>query len=137
MSVSTRRDRGLVYVYSAGTQGGYVTEHYTLQGTYFCRFSPQTEGERTVGDQAQHSQSAVFEFASGVSIDMNDIIVQGNVQWRVAGVVSRGSLHSRVKIVRAFRVDDDVYLQLLRYDGTATYNGTYQHAGFVSALQAS
>lgn len=135
MSVSTRRDRGMVYVYSASSQSGYLSEHFDLQGTYFCRFSPQSAGERTVGAQAQHSEKAVFEFASGVSIGMNDIIIRDDVQWRVEGVMERRKFFNHQRIVRAFRVDDDVYLQLLRFDGAVNFDGTVQFAGYVSAIQ--
>lgn len=135
MTISSRGWRGMVYVYAATDQLGYVTQRYTLQGTYFCRISVASAEERTVARQAEHHEGVVIEFADAVAVGLNDIVVVDNVQYRVESSIVRRLQRSRV--VRAFRVDDDVFLKLLLCDGTATANGTYQASGYVDALAAA
>lgn len=106
MSESTRDRLVTVYPYIGENAGGYVTPAYgAARGQYWCRISLVPGDEFTIGAQAEHSQSAFFEFADEVPVEENDLIVDDtNLQWKVGTVTERRAL--RARIVRAFRTDE-------------------------------
>lgn len=106
MSTSTRNRRATVYPYAPTNDGGYMTSAYgAARGTYFVRVSPVVGSESTVGEQAEHTERMIFEFADSVAVAVNDLIIENTVQWKVESVTLRRG--ARAKIVHAFRVDDE------------------------------
>lgn len=105
VSISTRNRRATIYPYGSSSDGGYPSDAYAAaRGTFFCRFDPVPGGERTTGEQADHVERAVLEFADSVTISENDLIVENSVQWLVESVVLRR--RQKCKVVRVFRTSD-------------------------------
>lgn len=105
MSASTRDRRATIYPHAGTNDAGYPTATYgPTRGTFFARASPAAGSEIAPGGQAEHTEFATFEFADGVTIDADDLIVENGTQWKVESVTLRRAL--RCKVVRAFRTDD-------------------------------
>lgn len=105
MSTSTRNRRGTIYPYAGTQDGSFATPTYgPARGTCWCRFSPAEGDEITAGMQAEHRDGGVFEFSDLVTVEVDDLIVENDRQWKVAAVTLRRGL--RAKIVRAFATSD-------------------------------
>jgi hypothetical protein len=106
VSVSSRRERVAIYPFVGTNDGGFATPTYgASRGTFFCRVSPVAGEELVIGAQSEHSQRSVFEFADGVTVDENDLLVDADgLQWKVESRTLRKE--ARAIVCRAFRTDE-------------------------------
>jgi len=106
VSVASRTSLATIYPYAVSNDGGYKTSGYgAARGTFFCRFSPRVGSETTTQGQAEHRESAVFEFYDLVTVEPNDLIVHDDKQWKVAAPPTTRTTR-RAIIVQAIRTDD-------------------------------
>lgn len=110
MSLSLRNRRVRIYGYDNSGGDGFVSSRYTFRDERWASVTQVSSDKRQLGTAPETTTDAVFDFDPSVTVNANDLLVDGDDRYFARGITVQGT--PSAKVVRGQKLSLEVFQKL-------------------------